>query len=123
MGIFKFLNKSTEKAVSDNNNTGPSETEFKTKIGRDLWRQLFFFCNFSYVKKLLNCTLLSENFGTFYQTENFQYVFLKVVLIWFRALECKKCGKETVQVTSELGTSLTYCQNKFCEFFGKQTNL
>ncbi len=37
-------------------------------------------------------------------------------------MNCNNCDIELFEATSEQGTSLFYCRNKFCEFYGKSMN-
>jgi hypothetical protein len=37
-------------------------------------------------------------------------------------MNCNNCDIELFEATSEQGTSLFYCKNKFCKFYGKSMN-
>ena len=37
-------------------------------------------------------------------------------------MNCNICDIELIEATSEQGTSLFYCKNKYCEFYGKSMN-
>jgi hypothetical protein len=37
-------------------------------------------------------------------------------------MNCNICDIELIEATSEQGTSLFYCRNKFCKFYGKSMN-
>ncbi len=37
-------------------------------------------------------------------------------------MNCNICDIELFEATSEQGTSLFYCKNKYCEFYGKSMN-
>jgi len=34
-------------------------------------------------------------------------------------LKCHNCDSDLFETKSDIGTDLYYCQNKFCDFFGK----